>query len=76
MKPRGVVSVPAKEKRVSPQTALILIGALALVAAGAGFAFVQPRRFTDRDADGEPDATPAQIEKAREDDGWNHRDES
>ena len=37
---------------------LILIGALAFVVAGAGFAFVQPRRFTDRDADGEPDGLP------------------
>lgn len=56
---------------MSALTALILIGALAFVVAGAGFAFVQPRRFTDRDSDGEPDATPAEIERAREDDGWN-----
>ena len=56
---------------MSQLTVLILIGALAFVAAGAGFVFVQPRRFTDRDADGEPDATLSQIEKAREDDGWN-----
>ncbi|HEY1072353.1 hypothetical protein [Brevundimonas sp.] len=55
--------------------ALLLVGALAFVVAGAGFAFVQPRRFTDRDADGEPDATPAEIEGARKDDGWNRGDE-
>lgn len=60
---------------MSQLTALILIGALAFVAAGAGFAFVQPRRFIDRDADGEPDATPAEIERTREDDGWNRKGE-
>lgn len=55
---------------MSNMTALILIGVLAFVVAGAGFAFVQPRRFTDRDADGAPDATPEEIAKAREDDAW------
>ncbi len=55
---------------MNSMTALILIGALAFVVAGAGFALVQPRRFTDRDADGEPDATLSEIEKTREDDGW------
>ncbi|MFE9083676.1 hypothetical protein ACQKKG_02690 [Brevundimonas sp. NPDC003935] len=52
---------------------LILIGALAFVVAGAGFAFVQPRRFTDRDADGEPDATSVEVDRAHKDDGWNRR---
>lgn len=61
---------------MSQLTVLFLIGALAFVAAGAGFAFVQPRRFTDRDADGEPDATLAEIEKTREDDEWNRRGET
>lgn len=53
-------------------TALILVGVIAMVAAGAGFAFVQPRRFTDRDADGAPDATPEEIAHARADDAWDH----
>ena len=61
---------------MSQLTVLFLIGALAFVAAGAGFAFVQPRRFTDRDADEEPDATLAEIEKTREDDEWNRRGET
>ena len=51
-------------------TALVLIGVLAFVVAGAGFAFVQPRRFTDKDADGAPDATSEEIAKAQDDDGW------
>ena len=50
---------------MSQLTGLFLFGALAFVVAGAGFALVQPRRFTDRDADGEPDATLAEIEKSR-----------
>ena len=61
---------------MSQLTILFLIGALAFVVAGAGFALVQPRRFTDRDADGEPDATLAEIEKTREDDAWNRRGET
>jgi hypothetical protein len=52
---------------------LILIGALAFVVAGAGFAFVQPRRFTDRDADGEPDAAPPEVDRTQNDDDWNRR---
>lgn len=55
---------------MSNLTALILIGVVALVAAGAGFAFVQPRRFTDRDADGAPDPSPEEIAKARQEDAW------
>ncbi|MEG0819643.1 MULTISPECIES: hypothetical protein [unclassified Brevundimonas] len=51
-------------------TALILVGVVAMILAGAGFAFVQPRRFTDRDADGAPDATPEEIAQARADDAW------
>ena len=61
---------------MSQLTVLFLIGALAFVVAGAGFALVQPRRFPDRDADGEPDATLAEIEKTREDDAWNRRGET
>ncbi|MND81042.1 hypothetical protein D3C87_1804640 [compost metagenome] len=53
-------------------TALILVGVVAMILAGAGFAFVQPRRFTDRDADGAPDATPEEIAQARADDAWGH----
>ncbi|MFZ4164352.1 hypothetical protein [Brevundimonas sp. NPDC058933] len=55
-------------------TALILIGVLALLAAGAGFAFVQPRRFEDKDDDGAPDPTPEDIARAREDDAWGRGD--
>ena len=51
-------------------TVLILIGVLAFVVAGAGFAFAQPRRFIDKDADGAPDATPEEIAKAQADDAW------
>lgn len=55
---------------MSSLTTLILIGVLAFVAAGAGFAFVQPRRFTDRDADGAPDPTAEESVRTREDDAW------
>ena len=55
-------------------TALILTGVAAMILAGAGFALVQPRRFTDRDADGAPDATPDEIAQARADDAWGRRD--
>lgn len=58
---------------MSQISTLILIGALAFVVAGAGFAFVQPRRFTDQDADGEPDATSVERDRAHKDDGWNRR---
>lgn len=51
-------------------TVLILIGVLAFVVAGAGIAFAQPRRFTDKDADGAPDATAEEVAKAQADDGW------
>lgn len=59
---------------MSMMTALILIGVVALVAAGAGFAFVQPRRFTDRDADGEPDATAVEIAETLAHDAWEDQD--
>lgn len=57
-------------------TALILVGLVAMVLAGAGFALVQPRRFTDADADGAPDATPEEIAQARADDEWGRRDQA
>lgn len=49
-------------------TTLILIGVLAMIVAGAGFAFVQPRRFTDDDADGAPDG----AKTAEANDAWNN----
>lgn len=57
-------------------TALILTGVVAMILAGAGFAFIQPRRFTDRDADGAPDATPDEIAQASADDAWGRRDQA
>lgn len=48
--------------------ALILVGVMALVVAGAGFSVVQPRRYSDRDADGEPDLSPEEAARAREKD--------
>lgn len=57
-------------------TALILVGVLAFVAAGAGFAVVQPRRFTDRDADGAPDPWPEETARARDHDAWGRKDQS
>lgn len=59
---------------MSTMTALILIGVAAMVAAGAGFAFVQSRRFTDRDADGEPDAIAEEIAETLEHDAWQDQD--
>jgi hypothetical protein len=61
---------------MSTISALILVGVLAFVAAGAGFAVVQPRRFTDRDADGAPDPSPEEMSKARDDDAWRRKDQS
>ena len=55
---------------MTSSTVLILIGVLAFIVAGAGFAFAQPRRFVDRDADGAPDATPEEIAHAQEEDAW------
>ena len=73
-KARRGVGLSAEEKVMSNLTALILVGLVAFVAAGAGFTFVQPRRFTDQDADGAPDPSPEEMVRASEDDEWGRKD--
>ena len=54
------------EMTMTDMQVLVLAGVIALVVAGAGFSVVMPRRFTDRDADGEPDLSPDEAARARE----------
>lgn len=48
-------------------------GALVLLTVlwAANILVQRPRRFTDNDVDGAPDATPAEIAKVQENDAWN-----
>lgn len=78
---KGVAQGPSTEtcrcpKRCQPMDNLqnILIGIGALVGVGALLAMIfgapaRTGRFTDADADGEPDETPEQKRRALEDDG-------